>query len=107
MASARPIGCHQASPGPSATATPASALAAIATPILSFKSEIAIPVVARMVVFPVTRDRSPEQPEFRQIFPVDEVVEREADKEDRDQNDRARQLDGAFAAVIRRHRAAA
>jgi hypothetical protein len=52
-ASASPIGCHQANPGPLATAMPASALAAMATPILSFNSEIAMVAVARMLHSPL------------------------------------------------------
>src|SRR5262245_1961113 len=43
---------------------------------------------------------SAEQPEFRQVLPVDEVVEDEGREEDRDQHNRARQLDRCVAAIF-------
>src|SRR5215471_11470208 len=86
---------------------PASALAAIATPIRSFNSEIAIPTIARMCVLSIARDQSAEQPEFRQVFPVDEIIEHEADEEDRNKDDRARKFRRTLAAIVRGHRAAA
>src|SRR5262252_667373 len=49
--------------------------------------------------------QSAEQPQFGEIFPVDEVVEHERDEEDRDQDDAPRQLYGSVAAVVR-HRTA-
>src|SRR6185369_5553209 len=85
---------------------PASALAATATPILSFNSEIAIAVVARMLLSPIACGSSAEQPELRQVFPVDEVVEDKADEEDGHENDRARQLRGLLTAIVGSDRAA-
>src|SRR5450759_2204860 len=84
-------------------AVAASALAATATPILSFRSEMVMRTAASINASPSSplTHVSVEQPEFGQIFPVDKVVEHEGNEEDGDQYDRARQLDRTLATIMR------
>src|SRR5450759_1908034 len=100
---AKPTDCHHASTGPFAAAIPASALAATATPILSFRSEMVMRTAASINASPSSplTHVSVEQPEFGQIFPVDKVVEHEGNEEGGDQYDRARQLNRTLATIMR------
>src|SRR5690606_7974667 len=76
---------------------PATALAAMATPILSLSRVTTMRIAASMVR--PSRPASAQQPDFRQVLPVDEVVEDEGQEEDRHQDDRPRQLDRGMAAI--------
>ena len=115
-ASERTTTRHNSGIGPCATATPPAALSMMATAIRGLKTIITsvivvlLPIaVAVIVIVELPGSLSPapvsaalsQHPQFRQILPVDEVVEDEGGEEDGHQDVGARQMEGAGTAVGR------